>query len=116
MTSAPRPVRRPFTVAATVYLMWGEETIRLGEAAILAGGILATTLVWGGLFENRRWAVPLELARLAAILSGVVWCSMYGRVELPVAFATVVAAAACAAWLLRRPPAARNRSERAPVY
>lgn len=36
----------------------------LVERAGLTAVVLATLAIWGGLFEERRWAVPLELARL----------------------------------------------------
>jgi sterol desaturase/sphingolipid hydroxylase (fatty acid hydroxylase superfamily) len=43
-----------------------------GSAAIVAM-VLLTTAVWGGLFERRRWARPLEVARVLALPALAGW-------------------------------------------
>ncbi len=64
----------PIAAATFALLLWQE---RLGGPIALAAAliILASVAVWGGLFELRRWAWPLELLKLAAIGAGgaVVW-------------------------------------------
>jgi hypothetical protein len=44
--------------------------------AALAGGallVLGTLLTLGGLIEARRWALPVEIGRLAAVAVVLVW-------------------------------------------
>jgi alkylglycerol monooxygenase len=52
------------------------------ELGALASWIVASTAAWGGLFEGRRWALPLEIARvisaplLVAWLAGALWAAV----------------------------------------
>lgn len=51
---------------ATMAYLWSEST---ASPAVLAAGaavLVATVVSWGGLLEGRRWAWPLEAARLLA--------------------------------------------------
>lgn len=50
-----------------VALIAFSKELGLAERAGLTAVVLATLAVWGGLFEERRWAVPLELARLVGL-------------------------------------------------
>jgi len=43
-----------------------EETQTVWVLAALSGSILLANLTWGGLFERKRWAVPMELIRIVA--------------------------------------------------
>jgi hypothetical protein len=52
----------------------------------------------GGLFERRRWAVPLEVARLAAAVP-IVHAAALLRASWMPAVITAVAALAVSAWL-----------------
>ena len=87
-------------IAGATALMFFENDIALPGLA--AGGALVylSLLGWGGFFEGRRWAVPLELARLALI---AVAAAAFTR-SLPVAIAAALGAMAMAAWLLRTRP------------
>ena len=68
-------VAAQFAIAAGAVMayLWIEETaprVFLAAAAIV---FIATVVAWGGLLERRRWAWPLEVARLAAGVGLVVW-------------------------------------------
>ncbi|MCC6551482.1 MAG: sterol desaturase family protein [Polyangiaceae bacterium] len=78
---------------------------RAGAVVILLAGLS----VWGGLFEARRWAVPLEWGRLAAAVALAAWLA-----RGTASFAPVVAAAAAAALVLSL-WAARYRHPRPPI-
>jgi sterol desaturase/sphingolipid hydroxylase (fatty acid hydroxylase superfamily) len=69
---------------------------RLGLSAI----VLASLGAWGGLFERRSWAIPLEIARL--VTSGVVlgYIAVASEQVALVMVAWAVYAAATSAWLL----------------
>ncbi len=90
-----------YIVAATFgLLMWGTRfpTVPL---AVFVALILVSLQSWGALLESKRWAVPLELARLALIAaSGIAWfwSGPYQTVAIAAALGFV---AASAAWLLR---------------
>ena len=53
-------------VAITVFLLFFKKQLSADLIGSLVGLVLATTAVWGGLLERRRWAPWLEAARLAA--------------------------------------------------
>ena len=46
--------------------LW-ERSRWLVGGALVAGAAAFALATWGGMFEQRRWAVPLELARLALL-------------------------------------------------
>jgi hypothetical protein len=52
--------------AATVGYLWVESSAPLGFLAACAAVFVATLVAWGALLERKRWAWPLEIARLAA--------------------------------------------------
>jgi alkylglycerol monooxygenase len=59
-------------VAAFSLVMWGEELpvpLRIGGVAL----ILLSLASLGGLLEVRRWALPLEAVRWAAVAAAAVW-------------------------------------------
>ncbi len=87
------------TVATTVFL-WIAAHAPPQVLALLAGLILATVIAWGGLFESRRWAVPLELARLALVVAALAWLWRDSPAVFPVAGAAVAGAVVSGAWLL----------------
>jgi alkylglycerol monooxygenase len=78
---------------ATTWIVWVEQTAPLGSLVGPSAWVLLTTFVWGGLFESRRWALPLELARLAA---GAALAQAYGA---PLAWAWAFAGLS-AAWVV----------------
>lgn len=86
-------------------LLWGEATLGLGTKVALAVGVAWTVLDVGLIFDRRRIAVPLELARLAAVWGAAVWAA--STRSSGIGFAAVVgsalaAVALFAAWLLAR--------------
>ena len=54
--------------AALMAIMLRADSIPKWWLLVACGSILASLGAWGGLLERRRWALPLELARLAALL------------------------------------------------
>ena len=72
---------------------------------MVAAFIVVSFVAVGGLFERRRWAVPLEVARLAAA-APLVHAAEVLRASWMPAVVTAVAALLVAAWLwhvARRP-------------
>jgi len=91
------------TVATTVFL-WIAASARMNVLALLGGLILATVIAWGGLFESKRWALPLELARLVGVVAGVAWLYR-GTSALPVVVgATGAGVLALGLWVLALRP------------
>lgn len=60
--------------------------------------VLVTVLVWGGMFEKRAWALPLELARLAVLAAAGLY--YYWPSNALLASAAVSASIIFAVWLL----------------
>ena len=69
---------------------------RLGLSAVA----LANLAVWGGLFERKRWAVPLELARFVGLGAALAWVAAASEHVGLVMFAWAFYAAGSLAWLL----------------
>jgi len=76
---APRAIRAyvaaQFALAggAVMAYLWIEATaprVFLGAAALV---FIASVVAWGALLERKRWAWPLEVARLVAGVGLVVW-------------------------------------------
>jgi hypothetical protein len=69
---APRGVQAYVAVqfvvaaAATVAYLWVESSAPPSFLAACAVVFVTTLVAWGALLERKRWAWPLELARLAA--------------------------------------------------
>lgn len=70
---------------------------------LAAGGILivATTAVWGGLFEGKPWAVPLEWARHVMLVAAIAFWAGHKAGQPLAAAAAVIPVAASAAWFAR---------------
>lgn len=101
----------PTTVAGTLLML--DAATPWEQRAAVATVVLWTTLVWGGLFEGRTWAVPAELARLAVVLVGAgVWTGGAAGGAL-VAAGAVVLAALGGVLLLRRRGGAKSIKARA---
>ncbi len=68
-------VASQFLVAVGVVfvMLWFKAELGLAERATLAGLTLWALYGWGALFERRRHAVALELARLVATAAGLSW-------------------------------------------
>ena len=57
-------------IIGLVMLLWFEQPNMTWTLTLLAGAILLANLSWGGLFERKRWAVPVELIRIFACGGG----------------------------------------------
>ncbi len=94
-------VQLVLAVIAATALMFYETALPLRQLALGALFVLFALLVWGAFFEGRRWAIPFELIRLAAVaVAGLVWAWVSPR-ALPAAIAAVLLSGMMAAWLLR---------------
>ncbi|HEY5241353.1 MAG TPA: hypothetical protein VIJ22_07805, partial [Polyangiaceae bacterium] len=58
---------------AVMAYLWIEATAPRVFLAAAALVFIATVVAWGGLLERKRWAWPLEIARLAAGVGLVIW-------------------------------------------
>jgi len=92
-------------IGATLALLWGEARLDLAPKVALAAGIAWTVLDVGLLFDRRRVAVPLELARLATVWGAAAWAASTRLAG--VGFGAFVGSALAlvalfAAWLLGR--------------
>lgn len=59
----------PIVAAATAGMLLIEQTAPTSHLVALSALILTTTVVWGGLFERRSWAVPLEAVRVVGVIA-----------------------------------------------
>ncbi len=55
------------TVYATATLLGQVKTMSLSLTLVASILVVMTTAVWGGLFEGKRWAWPLEILRLVGV-------------------------------------------------
>jgi alkylglycerol monooxygenase len=105
-THAPRVVNAyvvlGFALAsgATTTLLRVSPDLSALENAAIVGLVLVSLAVWSGLLERRPWAVPLELAKLAAAVALGAWF-LRDRPERMIGIAASVAAAvALGAWVI----------------
>jgi len=87
--------------AATNLLLLVAGTSGLVEIAASAALVVANLVVWGALFEGKRWAVPLELARLALVPCLVAWMARGSAMLLPLWLGSALLSAGFAAWITR---------------
>ncbi|MFL5262738.1 MAG: sterol desaturase family protein [Anaeromyxobacteraceae bacterium] len=79
-------------VAATFFMLLWQYTAPRAGLAIAAALVFATLLSLGALMDARRWALPLEVARLAAVATVLVALRPGGMsLAVAAALATVVA-------------------------
>ncbi len=103
-------------VSAVLFgLLWYKSSL---DARVIAAGGLVVMLalaVWGALLEQRRWAQPLETARLLALGGSAWWLTELGHIPGWVGAALVAIALLSLAgvWLLVRHPAELTRAVRA---
>jgi sterol desaturase/sphingolipid hydroxylase (fatty acid hydroxylase superfamily) len=106
-TSAAPAGLQAYVVVQGAIALWlgivfldGQASWPAAERWTMAGFVIVSLAACGGLLERQRWAVPLEIARLAAAVPLV-----YAAAVVPASWvpATVAAAAAIAAsgWLLK---------------
>ncbi len=93
--------------AATTVFLWIAASASMSVLAVLSGLILASVIAWGGLFESKRWALPLELARLTLVVAGAAWLFRSSSMMFAVLGVTSAAVAALALWLLLLRPGMR---------
>jgi alkylglycerol monooxygenase len=86
-------------IAGTTYLMFTEFTMPLAGQIALAALLLLTMLSWGGLLEERRWAVPVELGRLA--FGGAVAAAWFARGHTTAAALCVAFAFVLGVWFVK---------------
>lgn len=91
----------PIAALALVALMMESGRLGIWWSLAVAALILVAQVVWGGLFEGKPWAVPLELARLAAIVGIGVALAATGAAPWKVAAAVGVACFGFAVAVLR---------------
>lgn len=90
-----------FVSLATTWLLFAGDALSASKLATAASMVLITSLAWGGLFERKAWAMPLEFARLIAVACltiGYFWAS---SVIIPVAISVSLVTTAFAIWMLR---------------
>ena len=84
-------------VAGTTALLFTQFTLDIPRQAVLAFLLLFTLLAFGAILERRRWAVPLELARLVlAAAAAILWLHADSRLAAGVA----LCALPFAVWIL----------------
>jgi hypothetical protein len=91
-------VQFAITMAVGSVFMFRQGSWPPGTRWMTAAFIVAGLVAEGGLFERRRWAVPLEVARLAAAVPLVHSAAILHASWTP-AVITAVAALAVSAWL-----------------
>jgi sterol desaturase/sphingolipid hydroxylase (fatty acid hydroxylase superfamily) len=88
-------------VALLVVVLLSYSTVLDWPARIgLSAVALANLAVWGGLFERKRWAVPLELGRFVGLGATLAWVAAAHEYVGLVMFAWAFYAAGSLAWLL----------------
>jgi sterol desaturase/sphingolipid hydroxylase (fatty acid hydroxylase superfamily) len=92
---------------ATAGLNAIQGTIGQAELAVITALVITNLVAWGGLFERKRWAVPLELARLVAVPGVVAWTSRGTAMFVPLTAAASAMSLAFGVWLLRASARAR---------
>jgi hypothetical protein len=85
-------------VIGTTALLFTQFTLDLPRQAALAFLLLLTLLSFGGFLERRRWAVPVELARLGLVAATAISWLQQGP-HLAAAFAAL-GVLAFAGWIL----------------
>jgi len=103
-----------FVAAGTSAIMWFSRAMSAPLLAVSSGWVLVAVVGWGGLFEGRRWAVPLEVARHAAGL-GIAFTLQRLGTPPPIVGAMVVATVVSLLFLAtsaaaRPVPSAQSRS------
>ena len=82
---------------------------------LAAGLVLATTLAWGALFERKRWALPLELARLGAVAGAAALAWRADELGGLAALGVAIFAVASAVWVANVASRARRSADHEPA-
>lgn len=88
-------------VAGATALMFLESALPIGILAAGAVLVLLGPLAWGGFFEGRGWAVPVEFTRLALLAAAAAAWAWRAPPAVPVAAGVAGFSAASGAWLAR---------------
>ena len=100
--------------SATTAFLWMQATAPLSKLACVSALIVATLLAWGALFEGKRWAIPVEVARLFAAAAASAWLAQGTAQALTITALSVLVAFALGAWVLRFRGALARRRARSP--
>jgi len=106
-TTAPRGldlyvfVSFALAIVAVTALLWSADTLPLGPKAAAAALLVVGLGAWGGLFEAKPWAVPLELSRLWASAALVAWLAHGTAAFAPAAGGAAVMALGLSVWVGR---------------
>ncbi len=84
-----------------------KKYVPVAPAIAAASFVFLTLAVWGGLFESRRWAVPLEGLRLVTMVAIASWVAVQWPAFLVPAAISAALAVGSAAWLLKQRLATR---------
>jgi sterol desaturase/sphingolipid hydroxylase (fatty acid hydroxylase superfamily) len=87
--------------AITGAFLWFADEAPFALLAAACALILATMIVWGGLFEGKRWAVPMEAARICATALFALWFARESPRFVAVAILVIAVSLVMAAWVLR---------------
>jgi sterol desaturase/sphingolipid hydroxylase (fatty acid hydroxylase superfamily) len=98
-------------IAATFFMLLSDQATPPGPLVVAALLVFWTLLTVGGLLDGRRWAVPLEVARLTALAALLVAWTPLPASAGRLALAPVPLALGLVAWLLLE---ARRRAGVAP--
>jgi len=102
-------------VAGATALMFFESTLPVGLLAAGGALVLLAPLAWGGFFERRIWALPVELARLALLAAAAAAWAWTAPPALPVAAAMAAFSAIAAVWLGKLRGALPSRASALPA-
>lgn len=111
---APRAVNRyvvasfVLVILSTSAIILAQEHAPLLDLAVSAALIMATLATIAGLVEGRRWAVPLEIARLVALVPAAALLAHGTPHLVPAIAAAALVSAIFAAGLWRARPAIRD--------
>jgi sterol desaturase/sphingolipid hydroxylase (fatty acid hydroxylase superfamily) len=111
--NTPRALKRYVSVqflvvgAATAGFNAIQEWLGQVELAVITALVIANLIAWGGLLEGKRWAMPLELARLVAVPGVVAWTSRGTAMFVPLTATACAMSLAFGVWLLRASARAR---------
>ena len=97
-------VQVALVVAGATTLMFFETTLPPLQLAAGAALVYLAMVAWGGFLEGRRWALPVELARLSLVAALAVHFSWRGPLPHLAGVAAVASSMIMAAWLLRAAP------------
>ena len=86
---------------ATAIFLWFAASAPAGALAIVCALIVATLVTWGALFEEKRWGVPAEVARLVATALAAAWLSRESPSFVAITIGTSAASLVMVAWVLR---------------